>query len=428
MKSQPMRIAFIHNAFPLLTQTFISKEMLGLRQLGLQLQIYALFRPQPAELDRGFPEGQPIYYLFDGLKPLQLAAAHLLFLLKSPFRYLSTALYAHRHRDRSVSCRHIFKAFVSPKDAAKETRQDMRLHFMLAASPAAQMSRDRVTFINSHFADAAASFALLTARLLGLQYGVTAHAYDIFTPQANMAEKLDGARFVLTCTNFNKQTFETEFAELVVDKCRVFYHGIDTGRFQRRTRPQNSVPEILSVGRLTPKKGFPLLISACARLRDLRIDYHCTIVGDGPQRSELNELIAQNGLQPFVQLIGAVQSKETQAFYERADLFALPCMIEANGNRDGIPNVIAEAMAMELPVVSTDISGIPELVEHEATGLLVPQNDVEALTEALRRLLQDEVLRLRMGEAGRRRVLDMFDSQTCLADLYHFYRTALRAE
>lgn len=423
MKTQPPCIAFVHNAFPLLTQTFISKEMLGLQRLGLRLQIYSLFRPQPAELDRNFPQKQAIDYLLDGLKPLQLAAAHFSFLWKSPFRYVATALYAHRHRDRAIACGQIFNALLSPKGASKAARQDMRLHFLLAAPLAKRMRRDRVTFINSHFADAAASFALLTARLLGLQYGVTAHAYDIFTPQANMAEKIGGARFVLTCTHFNRKTFESAFG--LVEKCRVFYHGIDTARFQRQSRAQNAVPEIVSVGRLTPKKGFPVLIAACARLRDVGVEFRCTIVGDGPQRAELTEQIAQNGLQERVQLVGAVQSTETLAFYERADLFALPCLIEADGNRDGIPNVIAEAMAMELPVVSTDISGIPELVEHEMTGLLVAQNDLEALTAALLRLLQDESLRLHMGQAGRRRVIEVFDSQTCLADLSDFYRTEL---
>jgi colanic acid/amylovoran biosynthesis glycosyltransferase len=420
-KNKPLRIAFIHNAFPVLSQTFISKEMLGLRELGLLLEIYSLFRPEEPQRDHGFPEGQNIYYLLDSLNLWRLLSAHVFFMLWVPRRYVRTVCFALQNGNRAVSVFTLMAALYSPRSATYDARQDMRLHFLLVAPLARRMRGDQIMFINSHFADAAASFALLSARLLGLQYGITAHAYDIFTPQIAMAEKLSGARFVLTCTRFNQQILAQDFLLVVRNKCRVFYHGIDTARFERLALLENVVPEILAVGQLRPKKGFPVLIAACAKLRKQQINFRCRIVGDGPMRQELADLIRAQDLEQHIQLVGAVQSVETKAFYDRADLFVLPCIIEADGDRDGIPNVIAEAMAMELPVVSTDISGIPELVLHEETGLLVPQNDVEELTVAIIRLINDKELRLRFGQNGRRRVREMFESQTCLSNLNAFY-------
>lgn len=424
-KKKPLRIAFIHNAFPVLSETFISKEMLGLRKLGLQLEIYSLFRPEEPQRDQGFPEGQNIYYLLDSLNLWRLLSAHVIFMLSAPLRYAQTACFVLQHGNRAVSVFSLMAALHSPRSATRDARQDMRLHFLLAAPLARRMRADQVTFINSHFADAAASFALLTARLLGVQYGITAHAYDIFTPQFNMTEKLSGARFVLTCTLFNQQVLQKEHALQVKDKCRVFYHGAATSRFERFVRPESSTSEILAVGRLAAKKGFPLLLAACARLREQQINFCCRIVGDGPMRQELADLIRDLKLDRHVQLTGAVRSDATIAYYQRADLFVLPCLIEEDGNRDGIPNVIAEAMAMELPVVATDISGIPELVLHSETGLLVPQKNVEELTAAIILLLNDPGLRRRFGQAGRQRVKDVFDSQKCLTELHSFYTLEL---
>jgi colanic acid/amylovoran biosynthesis glycosyltransferase len=421
MKKKPLRIAFIHNAFPVLSQTFISKEMLGLRQLGLQLEIYSLFRPEEPLRDHGFPDGQNIYYVLDFLNVCKLLSAHVFFMLRVPRRYARTVCFALQHGNRAVSFFALMAALYSPRSATYEARQDMRLHFLLAAPLAQRMRGDQITFINSHFVDAAASFALLTARLLGLQYGITAHAYDIFTPQCAMAEKVSNARFALTCTRFNQQILAKIFFQGERNKCRFFYHGIDTVRFERIALPKNIIPEILAVGQLRPKKGFPVLIAACARLREQQINFRCRIVGDGLLRQELADLIRALDLEQHVQLVGAVQAVEIKAFYDHADLFVLPCVVEADGDRDGIPNVIAEAMAMELPVVSTDISGIPELVLHEETGILIPQNDVEALTAAMLRLLKDERLRRHFGQAGRRRVKEIFDSQKCLEELHAFY-------
>jgi glycosyltransferase involved in cell wall biosynthesis len=182
-------------------------------------------------------------------------------------------------------------------------------------------------------------------------------------------------------------------------------YGVDVHHFSpsdRRTR--NERPVILAVARLAEKKGLPYLIKACKRLVDAKYDFRCLVVGGGPQEPLLRQLISKNNLASYVSLEGVVFQEHLRVYLEQADVFVLPCIVAADGDRDGIPNTLIEAMAMGIPALSTKVSGIPELIEHERTGLLVPEKDERALAEALGRLLDDEPLRLRLGRAGRQRV------------------------
>lgn len=416
-----IKIGFIHNAFPVLSETFISKEMRGLQSLGVDLQIYSLFRPKADRLDVGYPDGDDVRYVLDPLRPRAIVGAHFYFIVTSPLRYMRTLIFALRSRTCRSSFLKTLFAFAARKEISKERRQDMLLHFILAAPLARRMQRDQVTFINSHFVDAAAGFALLISKIIGLPFGVTAHAYDIFTPQYNLQQKIEAARFMLTCTRYNKKSLLDMHPEIAGEKIHVFYHGIDTDRFERQARQSNAAAEILAVGRLTPKKGFDVLLNACAILAAKGVKFSCRIIGDGEQKQELQRLAMRLHLTEIVDFVGAVASANIKPYYERADIFVLPCVIDKDGNRDGIPNVIAEAMAMELPVVSSNISGIPELVQNKETGFLLEQHDVAGVADAVERLINDPTKRLQMGKNGRKRVLSIFDSRVCLQNLYTFY-------
>ncbi|MBN1481266.1 colanic acid biosynthesis glycosyltransferase WcaL [candidate division KSB1 bacterium] len=420
MNNSTLKIGFIHNVFPVLSQTFISKEMLGLQQLGLQLKIYSLFGPAKGQNDTVFPQADRVHYIIPTLRPFRLIAAHFYFLMTAPLRYWTTLLFAAKHRD-SARLGKTLVALITKGKVSREQRQDVLLHFILALPLAKKLKKDGITFVNSHFADAAASFALLCAKILNLQYGVTTHAYDIFAPQYNQREKLLRARFILTCTNYNKTALLERFPELAMNAVHVFYHGIETSTFLRTDQSANQHIEILSVGRLVPKKGFDVLLDVCFLLKKRGQTFKCRIVGDGPLLQHLSQHIEEKGLQNMVELVGAVPANATKAYYQRADLFVLPCVVEPDGNRDGIPNVIAEAMAMQLPVVSSAISGIPELVVNGETGFLHAQRDVQRLADSIEILMQDKNLRHQMGRAGRQRVLAMFDSKVCLQNLYDFY-------
>jgi len=198
---------------------------------------------------------------------------------------------------------------------------------------------------------------------------------------------------------------------------RRLYNGIDLTRF----RPDPSVAReknlILAVGRLVEKKGFDDLIQACAILADRGLDFCCEIIGKGPLKQALSDQIAELGVGEFVKLVGARPQDQVLQAYKRATVFALPCIVGSDGNRDGLPTVLLEAMATGLPPVSTDLTGIPEIIDHNVNGLVVPPSDVAALVNGLARLLYNPALRKRLGTAARQKVEHEFDVRQNVAQL-----------
>jgi glycosyltransferase involved in cell wall biosynthesis len=192
-------------------------------------------------------------------------------------------------------------------------------------------------------------------------------------------------------------------------KVRCIYHGLDMSEYAPGRAPRRDRPLLLAVGQLKPKKGFHHLLDACRILLERGSSFDCEIVGDGSLRAELAARIGELGLRSRVRLLGALPHEAVVKKYREATVFALPCVTGPDGDRDGIPNVILEAMAMGVPVVSTRHSGIPEAVEDGRTGLLVPPGDPQEIATAIERLLGDPVLRERLGSRGRERVRKVFD-------------------
>jgi glycosyltransferase involved in cell wall biosynthesis len=187
------------------------------------------------------------------------------------------------------------------------------------------------------------------------------------------------------------------------------HHGLDLTKYQPHPPNSNGQPKILSVGRLSEKKGLVHLIRACRILKDREYDFTCHIVGEGPQGPELKDLVTHLSLEDTVIFHGALPHEEVIENYRQATLFVLPCIKSKDGDMDGIPNVLAEAMAMQLPVVSTDISGVPELVNDQVNGLLTPSGDDDALAAAMARLLDDPALREKLAKNGRQSIVATFD-------------------
>jgi glycosyltransferase involved in cell wall biosynthesis len=184
---------------------------------------------------------------------------------------------------------------------------------------------------------------------------------------------------------------------------------------------------ILAVGRLVEKKGFDQLVEACARLRDTGVEFECLIVGEsGSASASIRRLIDERGLGHRVRVQGPVTQVELRELYARAHVFALPCQVMEDGDRDGFPNVLAEAMAMGVPVVSTAISGIPEMIEDGTHGLLVRPRDPLGLAVALRRLLTDAGLHDALAAAARARICDRFDSRRTTIALHELFVEQLR--
>jgi glycosyltransferase involved in cell wall biosynthesis len=286
------------------------------------------------------------------------------------------------------------------------------LHFIEGVYAAWHLRSDPGQHLHAHFIDRAATVALVAGRLLGIPYSVTSHASDIYVGPVLLREKLAGAKFVATCTGYNRSYLAQYGSQLFDHKLLCIYHGLETDRYTRAQRPIGDQAVILTVGQLKERKGFAYLVEACQALKARGLDFECRIVGEGPLRPELEEQIRRLGLEGRVHLLGALPHEEVIEQYQQATVFALPAVLGSDGDRDGIPNVILEALSMELPVVSTRHSGVPEVVEDGIDGLLVEPADSQALAVALERLICDGEMRSALGSAGRKIVAERFDPET----------------
>jgi glycosyltransferase involved in cell wall biosynthesis len=267
--------------------------------------------------------------------------------------------------------------------------------------------------------------------MTGISFSFTAHAKDLYlTPKRIVRRRSRAATFVATCTGYNARYLRDLIGTDERKKIQLVYHGIDLSMFAAQDIPSGAAPaaesayRLLSVGRLVPKKGHEHLIAACAKLRDAGYEIRCRIVGGGPLQADLTAQIARLRLENVVSLEGSMTHAELIGLYRQADLFALAPRITDDGDRDGIPNVIAEAIAAGVPVVSTDVSGIPELVRHERTGLLVPPNDSTALATAIARLIASPELANSLAASARTLLEEDFDLLKTTVQLHDLMRCA----
>lgn len=393
---KPVRLAYITSDFPVLTESFVRREVQEVRALGVPLTVFSL-RPRPRRLDdpslSWFIE-DTVYspWLVSG----GLLAAHLYFLRRQPGRYMSalslccrTALRHVRHPDVSLKTLAIF-----PKT----------IYF------ARLMAKRGVTHVHAHFANHPTTAAMLISALLGLPFSFTGHAWDIFVKknQGMLREKIARAAVIVTCTQFNRAFLSAFCGDEGEAKIVVRYHGVPLPA----ARPERREPRlIIGVGRLTAKKGFAYLIRACAQLAREGLAFRCVIVGEGPERRSLEAEIQSAGLAGCVTLIGARPHSEVLRLLAQAALLVQPSVRSGDDSMDGIPNIILEAFSLETPVVSTRLSGIPEVVREGETGRLVPPGDAAALADAIRGALRDPAAHAAFARRSRTLVAERFDVQ-----------------
>jgi glycosyltransferase involved in cell wall biosynthesis len=271
--------------------------------------------------------------------------------------------------------------------------------------------------LHAHFCHGATTVTWLASMIAGLPFSFTAHAKDIYCPAMNptglLKRKLAAARFAVTCTEANRKHLQQYAARTPVHR---IYHGLNV-EFSSLVRedpprrpPGDGALRVLGVGRLVPKKGFDVFVQACGVLAQRGVPVRATIVGEtGEHAAEIDRQIARLGLAERVRRLPAMRQAALYQEYRSATVFCLPCRILDNGDRDGIPNVLLEAMATGLPVVTTNVSGIPELVVDGVSGLLVPPDDPDATAAALLRLFADPQLAVRLGRAGQALVRERFE-------------------
>ena len=401
-----MNLVCIIGTYPGLSNTFIDREIRMLRQWVLDIQLLSIRQPH---LQSVLSQEQRSYqrevtYLIP-VRWLSFLGGHLRFLLTRPRTYLGTLLYL----------------FTRPHPSARDRLMTL-LHFSEGVYAAHLLRKQAVDHLHAHFVERAATVALVAGRLLDVPYSLAVHAgEDIYVHPVLLPEKFSEAKFAISCTQYNLDYLRDLGVPGLEDgKAICIHHGLDVERHPPATNPQDP-PLLLAVGRLVEKKGFEYLIRACRQLRDQGRDFVCRIVGPGPDRHKLEALIAELSMQDVVKLCGGVPHEEVIRWYDRATIFVLPCIRGTDGSLDGIPNVLLEAMAMELPVVSTTVSAIPELVQDQVDGILVPPRDEEALASALARLLDEPRLRTRLGKMGRQTVAERFDIEQNVRLVYDVF-------
>lgn len=404
------RILYIASTFPALTVTFIYREIAALRRIGFHIDTVSMNRPEPEAISA---EAQPYLETTHFLDQVSFVRKILSFIavwLRQPLRML-----------------HCFGIVLSAKPM-QGPRDYSRLvyHWIEACHLALFYRKNPPDHVHAHFVNGPTSLAMFFGLLRNIPFSFTMHASMIWLDPLALSNKLSHCAFAASISDYNRRYVESQYAGIADSKIRIVRCGIESGSIpERATRSDLQSLEILSIGQMNARKGFHILLGACSQLAELGVKFHCTIVGDGEERENLEEIHRQKKLGDAVEFVGAKTQEEIRGYFEAADIFVLPCVISQDGWRDGIPVVLMEAMSWEIPVVTTDILGLPELVVSEETGVLVRPEDPNALALAMQRLADDPTLRNSLGAAGRSYVANEFNvdrSARRLAELFESSR------
>jgi glycosyltransferase involved in cell wall biosynthesis len=397
-----MNVVYILRRFPKTSETFVLNEISEVLRQGDRVTIFSLKEPHQDEpFHPGAAKVAPLVtYLPDHRAPRRrLLAAAATAVLRSPRRAIPALAWTARA-------------------VWGERRLGHLKQFGEAAWVARRIPRD-TEHVHAHFAHAPASVALLVSRLTGVPFSFTGHANDIFrlVSPPLLRSKMAEASLVVAVSEHTRTHLVglargTDAAKVVVVR-----NGIDLGRFAPRPGVATAEPLLLSVSRLVAKKGVDTLFEACALLMRRGVRVRCEVVGDGPLRDELMRRARELGVSERVQLLGYQDECAVLAAYRRATALVLACRQASNGDRDGLPMAIVEAMACGLPVITTPISGIPEVVADGRSGLLVPPDAPAALASAVERLVEEPALRARLARCGPLAVATAFDQRATVARL-----------
>ena len=408
------RIAVILKGYPRLSETFIAQELLGLERAGYSLDLFSMRHPTDPKRHPVHDEiAAPVVYLPEYLRD-------------EPWRVLKAWVKAHRLPGYGKALRRWLCDL--PGDISRNRVRRFGQALVLATElPAGTVH------LHAHFIHTPGSVAHYASLLTGLPWTCSAHAKDIWTSEEDdLRGKLAAAEWVVTCTRSGWQYLRSLSSS--PQRVHLSYHGLDLKRFApptgsastRNGAQQQEPVELLTVCRAVEKKGLDTLVDALALLPE-DLNWRFTHIGAGDLVAKLKEQAERCGISERIRWQGPRDQSEVLAAYGASDIFVLPCRIAADGDRDGLPNVIVEAQSQGLCCVSTDVSGVPELIDDGANGLLVLPDEPQQLADALARLIADPAARSQMGSAGQDRVRKDFDFRASIAKLKELFDSVLPA-
>jgi len=387
-----LKVAYLLDSFPRLSETFVINEMLEAQRQGMDIRIFSRRKMDDGMCHLGGRILSEKTHYFPPLEEVgksKLCLYHLYFLLRSPVNYIKTFLFARKRRSKGT------------------------LWFLkMSVIYAFPISRHRVDHIHSHFASLASEYAMLISMLLDIPYTFTTHGYyRIYKlPPEDFDDRGYIAKKVITVSNCNKNYLSAKFS-IPRDKIEIIHCGVKSDFFISSVENRHKDNIILSVARLDPVKGLGYLIKACKILKEGKHRFRCLIVREGKSKGNLERLIGDLQLEDFVFLEGAKSHEEVKSYYKTAKVFVQPSIVESMGV------AAMEALAHGVPVIATDVYGVPELVEHNGNGFLIKPEDPKAIAHYIGILLKDPELCQKLGENGLRKVKEDFSLEREVAKL-----------
>ena len=396
-------LAYLFERFPSFSQTFCYREIAELHRQGLRPPIFSIRRPKdepPQDWDGHIVER--VHYLPEEAELLAEV----------------------RQASRKGK---LTREIVAALDEWGRRSDFLRLY--QAAYVGVRLREGGIHHVHAHFAGLAARTAFWIDKFFGIRFSFTAHANDIFAPrnfEIGPDKLVNAARLIVTETDYAARFLRGRFPDRA-DRIRRLYNGLDLAEF-RRADFSAAPPAIVAIGRLIDKKGFPDLIHACRLLKDHGKLFHCEIIGEGPLEKELRTQIDRLDLQNCVKLLGAKPQHEIAEHLAAGTVFVLPSVIGPDGGMDNLPTVIMEAMATGLPVISTAIAGIPEMVVENETGVLVPAGDAATLARAIEKVIVDPSFARHLGENGYKRACELFSIDKNVRSLIQIFEERVDSE
>ncbi len=389
------RIGYILKVYPRTSQTFVLTEILAHEKAGLAMDIFSLRRTDDTRFHAALAQVQsPVFQIARAGSKATLVLSEL--------------------REHGQHLPHLWNVVQNSNANAEDLLQAARLSRAIVERG--------IVHLHAHFGTVATVVARLASKITGVSYSFTAHAKDIFheiVDEDVLRKKLADAAGVITVSQFNVAFLKDKYDDAAAG-VKLIYNGLDLDGFRFEQTDDRS-PLILAVGRLVEKKGFSYLLDACALLRTRGVTFRCEIVGGGELESSLQTQLKELGLGDCVKLCGAMSQSDVKQKIRMACLLAVPCVHAMNKDRDGLPTILLEGMALGTPCISTPVTGIPEVLIHEETGLMVAERDEVALADACERLLSDRHLRGVLRLNGRRLIEEKFDIEKNTAEIRGFF-------